>query len=98
MKTYKILYLYSCFLNSRIPAKGLSADFIRRHMNEFCSDTVMETSDKWEAFRVFAAEYSTGTVDDTVIDYCDGGDCTAVEFFQLIEMPSGKVLLSSDLN
>ena len=94
MKTYKIIYLYSCFLSSRISENGISADFIQDHISECCSDVVYETADKWEAVRVFAEKYNTGSIDNTVIDYETGEDCTAVELFQLLE--NDGLLLTSD--
>ena len=99
MKSYKIIYLYSCFLSSRIPKSGFSADFLEDHKNEICSDTVLETSDKWEAIRIFADEYNTGLIDDTVIDYETGEDCTAIEFFRLLEISgtSAEIIMTSDL-
>ena len=90
---YSIHNLYSCFMSSRVPEGGITWDFLMEHFDEVEDQAAVlenggtQSSDKWDVIRQFAGsdEYTETIVDDTVIDYNEGGNCTLVSLWVIAE-------------
>lgn len=93
-KNYYCIHSFSyCFANDELPENGITYDWIFENISDFVEQVqTLEdggycSPDKWDVIRQFAADefYSHAIIDDTITDYDNGGDCTAIEFWMITE-------------
>lgn len=85
-KTYKIICWYGAFSRTEVHHGFLSRYACSTYLSDYFDEyTVMQTSDKWEAIRLFAEGYQKAHIDLNAFDFQNGIDCIGVTYYQLCE-------------